>query len=390
MNYDFDKRINRENNNAVKWDEYCKNKAGNALIPMWVADMDFETAPEIINAMQKKLDQKIFGYTSRPESYFESAVKWTQDIHGFSMEAGKIEHSPGVVPSLSMLIRLLTDPGDKVIVQTPVYPPFFRVVEKNNRKLLINNLIEENGIYTIDFQDFEEKAKDKKAKFFILCNPHNPVGRVWKKEELERLVDICLRNNVRILSDDIWRDLTYKGHKYTPVSSLSKEAEDITITCFSATKTFNIAGLQGSFVYFPRHEEQQKFNSELEILGIRENTPFNLVAIETAFRKGKNWYYALLEYLEKNIDFTEEYIRKNLPEVSFRRPEGTYLLWLDFRKLNITKNQLEDLVKNKAGVILNSGCTFSEDCGLFQRINIACPRYLLEEGLERLTKIVKK
>ena len=211
-----------------------------------------------------------------------------------------------------------------------------------------------------------------------------------EKEELERLVDICLRNNVRILSDDIWRDLTYKGHKYTPISSLSKEAEDITITCFSATKTFNIAGLQGSFVYFPRHEEQQKFNSELEILGIRENTPFNLVAIETAFRKGKNWYYALLEYLEKNIDFTEEYIRKNLPEVSFRRPEGTYLLWLDFRKLNITKNQLEDLVKNKAGVILNSGCTFSEDCGLFQRINIACPRYLLEEGLERLTKIVKK
>ena len=357
---------------------------------MWVADMDFETAPEILEAMQNKLDQKIFGYTSRPASYYESAVNWTKEIHGFDMKAEKLEHSPGVVPSLSMLIRLLTDPGDKVIVQTPVYPPFFRVVEKNNRKLLINNLIEENGIYTIDFQDFEEKAKDEKAKFFILCNPHNPVGRVWKKEELERLVDICLRNNVRILSDDIWRDLTYKGHKYTPVSSLSKEAEDITITCFSATKTFNIAGLQGSFVYFPRHEEQQKFNSELEILGIRENTPFNLVAIETAFRKGKNWYNALLEYLEKNIDFTEEYIRKNLPEVSFRRPEGTYLLWLDFRKLNITKNQLEDLVKNKAGVILNSGCTFSEDCGLFQRINIACPRYILEEGLERLTKIVKK
>ena len=386
MNYDFDKRIDRKDNNAVKW-EKCNEKN---LLPMWVADMDFETAPEILEAMQKKLDQKIFGYTSRPDSYYESAVKWTKEIHGFDIQAGKLEHSPGVVPSLSMLIRLLTDPEDKVIVQAPVYPPFFRVVEKNNRKLLINNLIEENGIYKIDFQDFEEKAKDEKAKFFILCNPHNPVGRVWKKEELEKLADICLRNNVRILSDDIWRDIIHKGHKYIPISSLSKEVEDITITCFSATKTFNIAGLQGSFVYFPRHEEQQKFNSELEILGIRENTPFNLVAIETAFRKGKNWYTALLEYLEKNIDFAEEYIEKNLPEVSFQRPEGTYLLWLDFRKLNITKNQLEELIKDKAGVILNSGCTFSEDCGLFQRTNIACPRYLLEEGLERLTKIVKK
>ena len=386
MNYDFDKRIDRKDNNAVKW-EKCNEKN---LLPMWVADMDFETAPEILEAMQKKLDQKIFGYTSRPASYYESAVKWTKEIHGFDMEAEKLEHSPGVVPSLSMLIRLLTDPGDKVIVQAPVYPPFFRVVEKNNRELLINNLIEENGIYKIDFQDFEEKAKDEKAKFFILCNPHNPVGRVWKKEELERLADICLRNNVRILSDDIWRDITYKGYKYIPISSLSKEAKDITITCFSATKTFNIAGLQGSFVYFPRHEEQQKFNNELDILGIKENTPFNLVAIETAFKEGKSWYNALLEYLEKNIDFAEEYIRKNLPEISFRRPEGTYLLWLDFRKLNITKDQLEDLVKNKAGVILNSGCTFSEDCGLFQRINIACPRYILEEGLERLTKIVKK
>ena len=386
MNYDFDKRIDRKDNNAVKW-EKCNEKN---LLPMWVADMDFETAPEILEAMQNKLDQKIFGYTSRPASYYESAVKWTKEIHDFDMEAEKLEHSPGVVPSLSMLIRLLTNLGDKVIVQAPVYPPFFRVVEKNNRELLINNLIEENGIYKIDFQDFEEKAKDEKAKFFILCNPHNPVGRVWKKEELERLADICLRNNVRILSDDIWRDITYKGYKYIPISSLSKEAKDITITCFSATKTFNIAGLQGSFVYFPRHEEQQKFNNELDILGIKENTPFNLVAIETAFKEGKSWYNALLEYLEKNIDFAEEYIRKNLPEISFRRPEGTYLLWLDFRKLNITKDQLEDLVKNKAGVILNSGCTFSEDCGLFQRINIACPRYILEEGLERLTKIVKK
>ena len=386
MNYDFDKRIDRKENNAVKWEKCTETK----MLPMWVADMDFETAPEILEAMRKKLDQKIFGYTSRPDSYFESAVKWTEEIHGFNMEVCKLAHSPGVVPSLSMLIRLLTDPGDKVIVQAPVYPPFFRVVEKNNRKLLINNLIEEDGIYKIDFQDFEKKAKDEKTKFFILCNPHNPVGRVWRREELERLADICIRNNVRILSDDIWRDIVHKGNKYIPISSLSKEAEDITITCFSATKTFNIAGLQGSFVYFPRQEEQTKFNNELEILGIRESTPFNLVAIETAFREGKNWYAALLDYLEKNINFTEEYIKKNLPEVTFQKPEGTYLLWLDFRKLDITKNQLEELIKTKAGVVLNSGYSFSEDCGLFQRINIACPRYLLEEGLERLTKIVKK
>ena len=357
MNYNFDKRIDRKENNAVKWEKCTETK----MLPMWVADMDFETAPEILESMQKKLDQKIFGYTSRPDSYFESAVKWTEEIHGFNMEVCKLAHSPGVVPSLSMLIRLLTDPGDKVIVQAPVYPPFFRVVEKNNRKLLINNLIEEDGIYKIDFQDFEKKAKDEKTKFFILCNPHNPVGRVWRREELERLADICIRNNVRILSDDIWRDIVHKGNKYIPISSLSKEAEDITITCFSATKTFNIAGLQGSFVYFPRQEEQTKFNNELEILGIRESTPFNLVAIETAFREGKNWYAALLDYLEKNINFTEEYIKKNLPEVTFQKPEGTYLLWLDFRKLDITKNQLEELIKTKAGVVLNSGYLIKQD-----------------------------
>lgn len=390
MNYDFDKKIDRSDNNAVKWEEINKQETEDNLLPMWVADMDFETAPEILKAMQEKLDQKIFGYTNRPISYYESAVKWSKEIHNFDIETDKLEHSVGVIPSISILIRLFTNPEDKIIIQTPVYPPFFNVVKNNNRTLLINELIEENNTYKIDFEDFEEKAKDEKTKFFILCNPHNPVGRVWEKEELKRLADICIRHKVRIISDDIWRDIVYKDHKYLPISSVSKEAHDITIVCFSATKTFNLAGLQGSFVYFPLKEEQKKFNRELGVLDIKRNTPFNLVAIETAFEKGENWYKELLNYLEKNIDFMEEYIKENIPEVTFNRPEGTYLVWLNFRKLNISKEELEKLIRNKGQLVLNSGYSFSETCGHFQRINIACPRYLLKEGLDRLARIFQK
>lgn len=390
MTYNFDKKTNRKDNNSAKWDEIKRNSPDEDLLPMWIADMEFETAPEILEALQIKLDHKVFGYTSRSDSYYESFVQWTKEIHNYNIKPDELEHCIGVIPSISILIRLLTSPDDKFIIQAPVYPPFFSVVEKNKRALLVNNLIEKDGRYSIDFEDFEEKAKDEKTKYFILCNPHNPVGRVWTKEELQKLGDICLKYNVRIISDDIWRDIVYKDYKYIPIATLSKEIEDITITCFSAAKTFNLAGLQAAFVHFPRKEEQKKFNEELGILDIKRNTPFSLAAMEACFTKGGRWYRELLEYLSDNIDFAEKYIKENIPEIKFGRPEATYLLWLDFRKLGLTGSELHRLIKDEAKLVLNTGLSFSGNCEGFQRINVACPRDMLEEALNRLSKAIKK
>ena len=389
MTYDFDRKIERKQNNSAKWDEIKRKTPDEDLLPMWMADMDFETAPEILEAMQEKLNHRIFGYTSRPSSYYESAAEWTKKIHDYEIKSDELEHCIGVIPAISILIRLLTKPDDQIIIQAPVYPPFFSVVEKNKRVLLVNNLLENEGQYTIDFEDFEEKAKDEKTKFFILCNPHNPVGRAWTKEELLKLGNICLKYNVRIISDDIWRDIIYKGHKYTAISSLTKEIEDITITCFSSTKTFNLAGLQASFVHFPRKEEQKLFNDELGILDIKRNTPFSLAAVEASFTKGEKWYRELMEYLSGNIDFVEKYLKENIPEISFKRPEATYLIWLDFRKTNLSEAEIHRLVREEAKLVLNAGSSFSEKSGKFQRINIAYPRDILEEALNRLSNAIK-
>ena len=390
MTYDFDRKIDRKQNNSAKWNEIKRKTPDEDLLPMWMADMDFETAPEILEALQEKLNQRIFGYTSRPSSYYESAIEWTKKIHDYEIKSDELEHCIGVIPAISILIRLFTKSDDQIIIQAPVYPPFFSIVEKNKRVLLVNNLLENEGQYTIDFEDFEEKAKDEKTKFFILCNPHNPVGRVWTKEELWKLGNICLKYNVRIISDDIWRDIIYKGHKYTAVSSLSKELKDITITCFSSTKTFNLAGLQASFVHFSRKEEQKLFNDELGILDIKRNTPFSLAAVEASFTKGEKWYRELMEYLNGNIDFVEKYIRENIPEISFRRPEATYLIWLDFRKTGLSEAEIYRLIREEAKLVLNAGSSFSEKSGKFQRLNVAYPRCILEEALNRLSNAIKK
>lgn len=388
MMYNFDKKIDRSKNNSAKWEEIGLNFGEDDLLPMWVADMDFETAPEILEAMKEKLDQRIFGYTSRPNSYFESAAKWTKERHGYDIDPKTLVHSPGVILTLSLVIKLFTRENDKIMIQNPVYTPFSNVIKDNNRKLVINSLMESEGKYSIDFEGFENKAKDPDLKWFILCNPHNPVGRVWTKDELEKLGDICVRNNVRIIADEIWRDIVYKNHKHISIASLSKEIEDITITCFSATKTFNIAGLQASFVSFPRREEFNRFSNELGVLDIKRNNPFNLVAVEAAFNKGDKWVGELVEYLEDNVDYVENYIKENIPNVSLVRPEGTYLIWLDFRNLNLDKNEISSILIKKGKIALSSGAVFGDEGQGFVRMNIACPRYILEDGLNRIKKAV--
>ncbi|EYE88906.1 aminotransferase [Fervidicella metallireducens AeB] len=388
MKYDFNKEVNRKHNDSAKWDEIGKNFISKDLLPMWVADMDFETAPEILEAMQKKLNQKIFGYVSRPDSYYESAANWTKRRYGYDINPKTLIHAPGVVPSISLILRLFSNENDKILIQSPVYYPFSNIIEKNNRKLVVNLLKEQNGKYFIDFEDFQKKCEDPDLKWFILCNPHNPVGRVWTRRELERMGEICLKNNVRVIADEIWRDLVYKDYKYIPFASLSKEIEDITITCFAATKTFNIAGLQASFVSFPRQEELIKFDNELGVLDIKRNNPFSLVAIEAAFNKGEPWLNELLDYLQSNLDFLIEYFEKNIPKVKVIKPEGTYLVWLDFRSLGLNNADLSILLQKEGKIALDDGFWFGENGGGFERINIACPRYLLEDGLKRIKKAV--
>lgn len=390
MKYNFDKTVNRINNNSAKWNEMEKNFGKNDLIPMWIADMDFETAPEILEEMKKKLDQKIFGYVSRPDSYYQSAIDWSKKKYNYDIEPTSIIHSPGVIPTISILLKNFAKDTDKIMIQTPVYPPFAGTVKNSNKTLVENKLIQDdNGNWKIDFEDFENKAKDENLKWFILCNPHNPVGRVWKQEELQRIADICLKYDVRVIADEIWRDLVYKGHEFKAFASLSKEVENITITCFSATKTFNLAGLQASFAVFPRKDELDLFDCKLGALDIKRNNPFSLVAMEAAFNKGEEWLNELVEYLEGNVDFVIDYVKKNIPKAKIIKPEGTYLVWLDFRELNLSNEDISKALIEEGKVALNNGTSFGDVGSKFFRMNIACPRYMVQDAIKRVDKAIK-
>ncbi|MCR8746266.1 MalY/PatB family protein [Romboutsia lituseburensis] len=390
MKYNFDKIVNRINNNSAKWNEMEKNFGKKDLIPMWIADMDFETAPEILEEMKNKLAQKIFGYVSRPDSYYQSAIDWSKKRYNYDIEPTSIIHSPGVIPTISILLKNFAKNTDKIMIQTPVYPPFAGTVKNSNKTLIENKLIQDdNGNWKIDFEDFEDKAKDENLKWFILCNPHNPVGRVWKKEELQKIADICLKYDVRVIADEIWRDLVYRGHEFTAFASLSKEVENITITCFSATKTFNLAGLQASFAVFPRKDELDLFDSKLGALDIKRNNPFSLVAMEAAFNKGEEWLDELVEYLEGNVDFVIDYVKKNIPKVKIIKPEGTYLVWFDFRELNLSNQEISKALIEEGKVALNNGTSFGDVDSKFFRMNIACPRYMVQDAIERVDKAVK-
>lgn len=390
MKYCFNEKIDRSKNHSAKWAELGTKFGTDDLFPMWIADMDIKTAPEIIDAMREKLDQEIFGYVYRPESYYKSAADWMEKRFGYKISEKTLIHSPGVVPSLSILVKLMTNENEKILIQTPVYYPFAETIRDNNRTLAINELVrDENGYYTMDFKDLENKLSDEKTTLFILCSPHNPVGRVWKKEELKKVGELCLKYNVRIIADEIWRDVVMPGFTHTPIASISKEIEDITVTCFSPTKTFNIAGLQASFATFPRRDEFERFDRELGILDIKRNNPFSLVAFEAAYTKCEEWVNQLNEFLYSNMQYAKDFIEKNIPEIKVCISEGTYLLWLDFSSLGFTKEELSEFMKREAKVAMDDGYWFGENGVGYERMNIACPRYMVEEGLNRIEKAVK-
>lgn len=383
MKFNFDKIIDRTNNFSAKWSEMNKNFGTNNLLPMWVADMDFLTAPCVMEALKDRLEQGIFGYTTRPSSYNESIVNWLDNRFSWKINQEWLMFSPAVITSISLLIQNLTQKNDKIMIQEPVYSPFHSIVESNERNLVISPLVKlDDGSYVMDYEDIEAKIKD--VKVFILCNPHNPVGRVWTREELTRLGEICLKHNVLVISDEIHSDIILKNHKHTPFASISKEFSENTITCMAPTKTFNLAGLQSSFLVISNPYYYEVMDKAFSRLDIKRNNAFSLVATEAAYNYGEDWLYELIKYIEDNVDFAIDYIKNHMPQLKVKKPEGTYLLWVDFSNLNVDKKDLKNALINKGRIALSDGSSFGIGGDGYYRINLACPRSMVLEGLKRI------
>lgn len=379
MKYNFDEVISRDNTACIKWDMVGEIE-GKKSLPYWIADLDFKAPVEVIEALKNRVEHGIFGYTAYSSTIIPTIKNWIWKRHEWKIEDEWICYTPGIVSAILYALECFTNVGDSIIVQSPIYPPFLQVPKENNRVVIESNMILNNGKYEIDFDDFEEKAKG--AKLFLLSNPHNPSGRVFTKEELERLGNICVKNNVLIIADEIHSDIIYKGYKHTPIASISEKIKNITITCYSVSKTFSLAGLAASVIVIPNKEIRDKFNEYLQIRHISVNL-LGKVALEAAYEFGEDYMNQLNEYLESNRDFLVDYMSKHTPKIKPVKAEGTYLIWLDCRELNLSYEELNKFFEN-AGVKLNEGHTFGEAGKGFMRFNIGCPRETLIEGLERI------
>ncbi|MFD2215848.1 MalY/PatB family protein [Metabacillus endolithicus] len=381
----FDQVINRKKTDSVKWD-YTKRIFGvEDVLPMWVADMDFQAPEEVIDALHTRVDHGIFGYTM-PGSKMEDAVtNWLKSRHSWEIDPKTITYSPGIVTAISMAIHAFTTSEDKIVVQPPVYYPFFEIAQKHKREVLYNQLLlNENFRYEIDFIDLEEKLSDERTKLFILCNPHNPSGRVWSKEELTKIGNLCIKHNVLIISDDIHSDLLLFGNQYTPIASIQKDIANQTITCIAPSKTFNLAGLQASILLIPNDSLKRRYNEVQQLFGVMGINTLGADAMQAAYEQGSNWLDELIQYLQENVLLIEEYLMNHLPQVKIMRPESTYLVWIDVRSLNKSDKELQELLLNKGKLALHIGSKFGENGEGFLRMNIACPKETLLDGLNRL------
>jgi cystathionine beta-lyase len=387
MNFDFDRIIPREGTDAVKL-EWRKRLFGREdILPMWVADMDFAVPPFVSEALKERAKHPIYGYSVLSESYFETIRGWQKRRMGWEIDKEWILFSPGIVTALNLLVETFTGPGDQIIVQPPVYFPFFWAVEKNGRTLLHNQLIEEKNRYFIDFDDLEQKAKAG-AKMLILCSPHNPVGRAWTREELERLGEICLEYGLLIISDEIHGDLLMPGQKHVPFASLSEDLAMNTITCIAPSKTFNLAGLFTSSIIIQNEAMRDKFRVTQERIHLSPNI-FGMVATQAAYSHGDDWLEQALSYIKQNAGVVERAFRERLPEVKVSPLESTYLMWLDIRGLGLADDEVGKILVEKAGVGLSPGKMFGPGGEGFQRMNIGCPRSILEEATERIINALK-
>jgi len=388
----FDKIIDRTNTNAIKCEPRVLKEMFKSedLLPLWVADMDFKCPEPVIKALLKRAEHGIYGYSDMDDAFFDTFIDWNLRRNKWKIERDWLVFTPGVVPAVNYIIQAFCQTGDKVIIQNPVYYPFSNAIKNNGAQILLNPLVYDGVSYKMDFDDLEEKVKDPRVKVFILCNPHNPVGRVWTVEELTRLGEICIKHHVLVISDEIHSDLILKGNHHVPFARISETFANNSITCMAPSKTFNLAGLQISNIIIPNEAIRNDYKARLENNAIMRPNAFGIVAQKAAYGESEAWLEEVIAYIEGNMDFIDTFVKEKLPEITFVKPEGTYLAWLDFRKLGMDKLALEALMQSEAKLALDEGYIFGEGGEGFERINVACPRAILEEALNRIEKVLRK
>ena len=389
-NLDFDQIINRRNTRCLKYDFAARRGYPEDILPLWVADMDFKTSSYVEDALSELVRHNIYGYsnTQPGDGFFEAVSGWMERHHGWKVDPLWHVKSPGVCFAIASAIRALTEPGDSVIIQQPVYYPVSSLIRHNGRKVVSSDLVRDaEGHYSMDYDDFEQKVIRHDVKLFILCNPHNPVGRVWTKEELQRIGRICAAHGVIVFSDEIHFDFVWEG-EHNVFQEIDPAFREFTVTATSPSKTFNLAGLQQSNIFIPNISLKRRFTEEINRTGYDEPTIFGIAAAQAVYENGDTWYESMKAYVEKNICFADEFVREHLPGVSMKKPEGTYLIWLDFSGTGMTTAELDDMIIQKAKLWLDSGAIFGKAGEGFQRINTACPQSILREALERLEDVL--
>ncbi len=390
MKYNFDEIIDRKGTNCLKYDFASERGKPEGVLPLWIADMDFKAPDIVLERLSEIVNHGIFGYSDSKEDYFLVLKNWFEKKFGWKVKEEWLVKTPGIVFAIAAAIHAFTKEGDAVLIQQPVYYPFSETILDNKRKLVNSPLKRTGDRYEIDFEDFEEKIIQEQVKLFIFCSPHNPVGRVWEKDELKRIGEICLKHGVIVVSDEIHSDFVYPGHQHTVFASLSKEISDITITCTAPSKTFNIAGLQISNIFIENPVLREKVKKAIAQTGYSQVNQIGLAACQAAYEGGEEWLEELKEYLAGNIEYTRAFLKEHLPKITLIEPEGTYLLWLDFKAYNLTEEEREELIVKKAGLWLDSGSMFGPDGEGYERINIACPRKTLEKALWQLKEVFSK
>lgn len=384
MNYDFDTVTDRKNTNAIKYDLAKKRGKPEDAVSLWVADMDFPTAPCIQKAVAEKAAHGIWGYSRPDNRYYDALKKWYKERHNFEVQNEWVENTPGVCFALATAVKAFTKEGESVLIQKPVYYPFFNIINSLQRKVVNSSLILKNNHYEIDFDDFERKIVQENVKMFILCSPHNPGGRVWTKQELQKISEICLAHNVLVVSDEIHSDIAFGSNVHTVYGSLSEQALKNSIICTAPSKSFNLAGLQFSNIFIADEKLKKAFSEELDKTGYDEPSVFGIVAATAAYSEGADWFDSVKSYIWENILFAKKYIEENASQIKVLVPEGTYLLWLDFSETGLSDSEINDRILNKAKVWLDRGSMFGKEGEKFQRINCATPRIILEDALKRI------
>ena len=390
MPVDFDTVPNRRGTNCFKYDFAREMGMPEDVLPLWVADMDFPTAPAVLERLHALAEHGIFGYTGVKDAYFSAVHNWYAQRFGWETQRSWLVTTPGVVFAIAIAIRAFTQKGDAILIQQPVYYPFANKVTENDRQLVVNPLVLKNGRYEMDFADMERKIVDYHVKMLLLCSPHNPVGRVWTKEELLRVGEICQKHGVLVVSDEIHADFTYAGHTHRVLASVKSEFADFTITCTAPSKTFNLAGLQNSNIFIPNRQLRHAYKKELSACGCGGTNCMGMAACQAAYEAGADWLEQLKQYLAGNLAYIRQFLREKLPEIALIEPDGTYLVWLDLRKLGLTEQQQRQLIVQDAKLWLDTGTLFGQGGEGFERINIACPRTTIEQAMQRLEHAVHK